>query len=52
MRPEHDPVSRAGHLRVAEAIADRDGPAAREAMATMLSRNARIAQPYWSEVGE
>jgi GntR family galactonate operon transcriptional repressor len=52
MRPEHDPVSRVGHLRVAEAIADRDGPAAREAMATMLSRNARIAQPYWSEVGE
>lgn len=52
MRPAHDPVSRAGHLKVAEAIAKRDGPAAREAMATMLSRNARMAQSYWSEVGE
>ena len=52
MRPAHDPVSRAGHLKVAEAIANHDGPAAREAMTTMLGRNARMAQSYWSEVGE
>lgn len=52
MRPEHDPVSRAGHLKVAEAIAGHDGPAAREAMASMLGRNARIAQAYWTEVSE
>lgn len=52
MRPEHDPVSRAGHVKVAEAIAGRDGPAAREAMATMLSRNARMAQTYWRDVKE
>ncbi len=50
MRPTHDPVSRAGHLKVAEAIAERDGPAARAAMSKMLSRNARIAQSYWREV--
>lgn len=52
MRPAHDPVSRAGHIKVAEAIARHDGPAAREAMATMLSRNARIAESYWQEVSE
>jgi GntR family galactonate operon transcriptional repressor len=50
MQPAHDPVTRAGHVDVAEAIARHDGPAARDAMATMLSRNARIAQPYWREV--
>jgi len=50
MRPLHDPVTRAGHVKVAEAIANHDGPAARDAMANMLSRNARIAQSYWSEV--
>lgn len=49
MRPAHDPVSRAGHLKVAEAIAGRDGPAARAAMSTMLSRNARMAASYWNE---
>lgn len=52
LRPEHDPVTRAGHLKVAEAIASHDGPAAREAMASMLGRNARIAESYWTEVGE
>ncbi len=51
-RPEHDPVSRAGHINVAKAIAKHDGPAAREAMATMLSRNARMAQSYWRDVEE
>ena len=50
MRPVYDPVTRAGHVEVAEAIANHDGPAAREAMATMLSRNAKIAQSYWREV--
>jgi DNA-binding FadR family transcriptional regulator len=50
MRPAHDPVTRAGHVKVAEAIANRDGPAARDAMAKMLSRNAKIAQSYWREV--
>ncbi len=52
MRPEHDPVSRAGHLKVAEAIANHDGSAAREAMAGMLSRNARMAESYWRDVEE
>jgi GntR family galactonate operon transcriptional repressor len=51
MRPEHDPVTRAGHLEVAEAIANHDGAAARAAMATMLARNSRVAQSYWTEVG-
>lgn len=52
MRPANDPVSRVGHLKVAKAIASHDGLAAREAMATMLSRNKRIAQSYWQEVTE
>lgn len=52
MRPAHDPVTRAGHVKVAEAIANHDGPAAREAMAKMLGRNARIAESYWLEVSE
>lgn len=52
MRPVYDPVTRAGHVEVAEAIADHDGPAARDAMATMLSRNEKIAQSYWREVTE
>jgi GntR family transcriptional regulator, galactonate operon transcriptional repressor len=50
MRPVYDPVTRAGHVEVAEAIAAHDGPAARDAMATMLGRNARIAQSYWREI--
>lgn len=52
MRPAHDPVSRLGHIKVAEAIAKGDGEAARNAMSTMLSRNARMAQSYWREVAE
>jgi DNA-binding GntR family transcriptional regulator len=52
MRPVNDPVTREGQVEVAEAIASHDGPAARDAMATMLSRNARIAQAYWREVSE
>ena len=50
MRPEHDPVSRAGHIKVAEAIATRDGLAARKAMAIMLGHNTQMAQTYWREV--
>ncbi len=52
MRPENDPVSRAGHIKVAEAIGNNDGPAAREEMATMLGQNAQIAQTYWGEIEE
>lgn len=51
-RHEHDPVSRTGHIKVAEAIANHDGPAAREAMATMLGHNAQMAQTYWRDVEE
>ena len=43
VRPENVPVTRAGHIRVAEAIARADADAAREAMRTMLRRNAAIA---------
>ena len=46
MRPEHDPVTREGHIRVAEAIFRHDGPAARDAMAAMLRRNESIAPPH------
>ncbi len=46
MRPEHDPVTREGHIRVAEAIVRHDGPAARDAMAAMLRRNESIAPPH------
>lgn len=52
MRPTHDPVTRAGHLKVAQAIANKDGTAAREAMSQMLSRNERMAESYWREVAE
>jgi DNA-binding GntR family transcriptional regulator len=50
LRPEHDPVTREGHVVVAEAIANHDGPAARDAMAAMLARNAHIALDYWREL--
>jgi DNA-binding FadR family transcriptional regulator len=38
-----EPVSRDGHLRVAEAIRDRDGKLAGAEMATMLQLNRRDA---------
>ena len=46
-RPENDPVTREGHIVVAEAIARHDAEAARGAMAEMLHRNESIAQDYW-----
>lgn len=49
MHPENGPVTREGHIVVAEAIARRDGSAARDAMAEMLRRNQSIAQDYWRE---
>jgi GntR family galactonate operon transcriptional repressor len=49
MHPENGPVTREGHIVVAEAIGRRDGPAARDAMAEMLRRNQRIAEDYWRE---
>ena len=45
VRPENAPVTREGHLRVAEAIARRDADGARAAMARMLGRNEHLAHP-------
>ena len=42
-RPENDPVTRQGHILVAEAIACRDGKAARKNMSTMLEKNKSLA---------
>jgi GntR family transcriptional regulator, galactonate operon transcriptional repressor len=41
------PVSREGHIRVAEAIRDRDGPRARRVMELMLGLNRDTAEIYW-----
>jgi GntR family transcriptional regulator, galactonate operon transcriptional repressor len=49
-KPENDPVTRQGHISVAEAIARRDGKAAREKMATMLERNRGLARLHYEEV--
>src|SRR5918995_4657193 len=38
-RPENDPVTRQGHILVAEAIRARDSNAARRSMSTMLEKN-------------
>ena len=43
-RLESDPVTRQGHILVAEAIACRDGGAARENMSTMLEKNRSLAR--------
>jgi GntR family transcriptional regulator, galactonate operon transcriptional repressor len=43
-KPENDPVTRQGHVSVAEAIARRDSNVARECMATMLERNRGLAR--------
>jgi GntR family galactonate operon transcriptional repressor len=48
--PKHDPVTREGHIIVAEAIARKDGSAARDAMAEMLHLNEGIAQEYWRDL--
>ena len=47
VRPENAPVTREGHVAVAEAIARHDAEAARAAMSEMLQRNRSIAQDYW-----
>jgi DNA-binding FadR family transcriptional regulator len=44
VRPENAPVTREGHLLVAEAITAGDAEAARSEMAIMLQRNLRLAQ--------
>lgn len=44
-----EPVTREGHIRVAEAIRGRDGKAAREEMELMLERNRQTASRYWVE---
>jgi GntR family transcriptional regulator, galactonate operon transcriptional repressor len=43
-RQHNDPVTRQGHILVAEAIACRDGEAARKSMATMLERNRSLTR--------
>ena len=43
-KPENDPVTRQGHIAVAEAIARRDSAAARAHMADMLERNRNLAK--------
>jgi GntR family transcriptional regulator, galactonate operon transcriptional repressor len=42
-------VSREGHIKVAEAIRDRDGVLARAEMESMLERNRQTALRYWRE---
>jgi DNA-binding FadR family transcriptional regulator len=48
-RPGNDPVTRQGHIAVAEAIARRDGAAARRHMAMMLERNRSLARIHYDE---
>jgi DNA-binding FadR family transcriptional regulator len=43
-RPENDPVTRQGHISVAEAISRRDSKAARKHMSEMLERNKSLAK--------
>ena len=43
-----EPVTREGHIHVAEAIRDRDGDAASQAMQRMLQSNRRTAETYWT----
>lgn len=49
VRPENAPVTREGHVRVAEAIARHDAAEARAAMVEMLQRNESLAQDYWMQ---
>lgn len=48
-KPQNEPVSRQGHIDVAEAIARRDGGGARDAMARMLERNQSLVSEYWGD---
>ncbi len=50
-RPENDPVTRQGHISVAEAIRARDSAAARTAMSTMLEKNRTLARVEYGERG-
>ena len=46
-KPQNEPVSRQGHINVAEAVARRDGEGARRAMAEMLEQNKNLVAEYW-----
>jgi GntR family galactonate operon transcriptional repressor len=46
-KPQNEPVSRQGHINVAEAIGRRDGDGARLAMAEMLEQNQNLVAGYW-----
>jgi DNA-binding FadR family transcriptional regulator len=46
-----EPVSREGHIRVAEAIRDRRPETARQEMERMLEANRRTASAYWKARG-
>jgi DNA-binding FadR family transcriptional regulator len=48
-QPENDPVTRHGHILVAEAIGQRDGAAARRHMSTMLERNRNLAETEYEK---
>lgn len=50
-KPQNEPVSRQGHINVAEAIARRDSRGARRAMAEMLERNQSLVAEYWIAEG-
>ena len=50
VRPENAPVTREGHVVVAEAIVRHDPEAARTAMVEMLRRNESIAEGYWLDL--
>jgi DNA-binding FadR family transcriptional regulator len=49
IKPQNEPVSRQGHIDVAEAIASRKPEAARRAMAKMLERNQSLVAEYWND---
>lgn len=49
-KPENDPVTRQGHISVAEAIARRDSDAARRHMAAMLERNRGLAKAHYHDI--
>jgi DNA-binding FadR family transcriptional regulator len=46
-KPENGPVSRKGHIDVAEAIASRNAGDARDAMVRMLGRNRSLVAGHW-----
>jgi DNA-binding FadR family transcriptional regulator len=48
-RPENDPVTRQGHISVAEAIRRRDSSAARARMSAMLEQNRGLAAAHYDE---